>query len=148
MSSTTTPVVAPFTTSPTVISSPMVNPAPYCGSTEDSNVFFFNASWPWRCSCIDFQRNAPKCPLLFFIQPIIQPISEKSLVNLLVIPPWASNLLMIMLAAASGRNERSLLTTYRQGLEPNLRLQLAAHDDGIGLEKFRVTHRVQGCMKH
>ncbi len=33
------------------------------------------------------------------------------------------------LAAASGWNERSLLTTYRQGLEPRVRLQLAAYDD-------------------
>ncbi|ROK23455.1 hypothetical protein DPX16_16499 [Anabarilius grahami] len=73
--------------------------------------------------------------------------------NLLVIPPWMSNLLIIMFAATSGRNERSLLTTYRQGLEPNLWLHLVAHDDGIGLEKFiqlsiRVAHRVQGCMEH
>ncbi len=30
------------------------------------------------------------------------------------------------LAAASGWNERSLLTTFRKGLEPNLRLHLAA----------------------
>ncbi|KAI2661123.1 Transposon Tf2-9 polyprotein [Labeo rohita] len=40
------------------------------------------------------------------------------------------------LAAASGWNELSLLTTYRLGLEPKLRLQLAALDDNIGLEKF------------
>ncbi|KAL0159219.1 hypothetical protein M9458_042944, partial [Cirrhinus mrigala] len=40
------------------------------------------------------------------------------------------------LAAASGWNERSLLTTYRLGLEPKLRLQLAALDDNMGLEKF------------
>ncbi|KAL0150107.1 hypothetical protein M9458_054534 [Cirrhinus mrigala] len=40
------------------------------------------------------------------------------------------------LAAASGWNERSLLTTYRLGLEPKFRLQLAALDDNMGLEKF------------
>ncbi len=40
------------------------------------------------------------------------------------------------LAAASGWNERSLLTTYRQGLEPRLRLQLAAYDDSCRLERF------------
>jgi len=137
MPSTTTPVAAPFTTtSPTVLSSPMVNPAPYSGSAEDSSVFFFNASWPWRCSYIDFQRNAPKCPSLFPCwwgecsngprrsgskmdqlpshSTLLQPISKKSLENLLVIPQWVSNLLMIMLAAASGRNERLLLTTYLQ----------------------------------
>ncbi|KAI2644950.1 Transposon Ty3-I Gag-Pol polyprotein [Labeo rohita] len=46
------------------------------------------------------------------------------------------------LAAASGWNERSLLTTYRLGLEPKLRLQLAALDDHIGLEKF-IQHSIR-----
>ncbi|KAL0171626.1 hypothetical protein M9458_031161, partial [Cirrhinus mrigala] len=40
------------------------------------------------------------------------------------------------LAAVSGWNERALVTTYRQGLEPNLRMMLAPYDDAIGLEKF------------
>ncbi|KAI2647001.1 Transposon Tf2-6 polyprotein [Labeo rohita] len=40
------------------------------------------------------------------------------------------------LAASSGWNERALLTTYRQGLEPNLRMMLAPHDDSMGLEHF------------
>ncbi|KAI2662149.1 Transposon Tf2-9 polyprotein [Labeo rohita] len=40
------------------------------------------------------------------------------------------------LAAASGWNEQALITTYRLGLEPKLRMQLAAHDDSEGLEKF------------
>ncbi|KAL0177344.1 hypothetical protein M9458_026238, partial [Cirrhinus mrigala] len=52
------------------------------------------------------------------------------------------------LAAASGWNERSLLTTYRLGLEPKLRLQLAALDGNMGLEKFiqlalRCSERIQ-----
>ncbi|KAL0147094.1 hypothetical protein M9458_057618, partial [Cirrhinus mrigala] len=46
------------------------------------------------------------------------------------------------LAAASGWNERSLLTTYRLGLEPKLRLQLAALDDHLGLEKF-IQHSIR-----
>ncbi|KAL0150345.1 hypothetical protein M9458_054347 [Cirrhinus mrigala] len=46
------------------------------------------------------------------------------------------------LAAASGWNERSLLTTYRLGLEPKLRLQLAAHDDHQGLESF-IQHSIR-----
>ncbi|KAL0172165.1 hypothetical protein M9458_032476, partial [Cirrhinus mrigala] len=52
------------------------------------------------------------------------------------------------LAAASGWNEQSLLTTYRLGLEPKLRMQLAALDDNMGLEKFiqlslRCSERIQ-----
>ncbi|KAL0161733.1 hypothetical protein M9458_045458, partial [Cirrhinus mrigala] len=40
------------------------------------------------------------------------------------------------LAASSGWNEQALLTTFRQGLEPHIRLMLASHDDSIGLERF------------
>ncbi|KAL0171873.1 hypothetical protein M9458_032184, partial [Cirrhinus mrigala] len=47
---------------------------------------------------------------------------------------------------ASGWNERALLTTYRLGLEPKLRLQLAAHDDHQGLEKF-IQHSIR-CSDH
>ncbi|KAI2652427.1 Transposon Tf2-6 polyprotein [Labeo rohita] len=46
------------------------------------------------------------------------------------------------LAAASGWNERSLLTTYRLGLEPKLRMQLAAHDDHQGLDRF-IQHSIR-----
>lgn len=53
-------------------------------------------------------------------------------------------------AVASGWNESALITTYRQGLTPSLRLQLAAYDDPCSLEKFiqlstRVSHCMQGC---
>ncbi len=40
------------------------------------------------------------------------------------------------LAAASGWNEPSLLTAFRQGLNSHLRHHLAAYDDTYGLEKF------------
>ncbi len=54
------------------------------------------------------------------------------------------------LAAASGWNEPSLLTAFRQGLNSRLRLQLAAYDDTYGLEKFiqlaiRCSNRLQSC---
>ncbi len=56
------------------------------------------------------------------------------------------------LAAASGWNERSLITTYRQGLEPRLRLQLATYDDSGGLEHLiqlsvRCATRMQSCYE-
>ncbi|ROL54060.1 Retrotransposon-like protein 1 [Anabarilius grahami] len=55
------------------------------------------------------------------------------------------------LAASSGWNEQALITTYRQGLEPNLRLHLAAYEDSEGLERFiqlalRVGSRMQSCL--
>ncbi len=54
------------------------------------------------------------------------------------------------LAAASGWNEPSLITAYRQGLNPKLRLHLAAYDDAHGLERFiqlaiRCSHRMLSC---
>lgn len=56
------------------------------------------------------------------------------------------------LAAASGWNEHSLLTTYRQGLEPRVWLRLVAYDDTIGLECFiqlsiRFGSRMQSCLE-
>ncbi|XP_067230540.1 rhomboid-related protein 3 isoform X1 [Chanodichthys erythropterus] len=55
------------------------------------------------------------------------------------------------LAATSGWNEQALITTFRQGLEPNVRLHLAAYEDSIGLERFiqlaiRVGSRMQSCL--
>ncbi|ROJ33166.1 Retrotransposon-like protein 1 [Anabarilius grahami] len=56
------------------------------------------------------------------------------------------------LAAVSGWNEQALITTYRQGLEPRVRLHLAAYEDNIGLEKFiqlsiRCATRMQACLQ-
>ena len=55
------------------------------------------------------------------------------------------------LAATSGWNEQALLTTYRQGLEPRVRLHLAAYEDTIGLERFiqlsiRFATHMQSCL--
>lgn len=48
--------------------------------------------------------------------------------------------------------ESPILTTYRQGLEPQLWLHLAAFDDTIGLERFiqlsiRVASRMHSCLE-
>ncbi|KAK3558461.1 hypothetical protein QTP86_018112 [Hemibagrus guttatus] len=56
------------------------------------------------------------------------------------------------LTAASGWNEQALITTYRQGLEPRVRLHLAAYEDSMGLEKFiqlsiRFATRMQLCLE-
>ncbi|KAK3535970.1 hypothetical protein QTP70_022856, partial [Hemibagrus guttatus] len=56
------------------------------------------------------------------------------------------------LAATSGWNEQALITTYRQGLNPCIRLHLAAYEGFIGLEKFiqlsiRVATRMQLCFE-
>ncbi|KAK3568744.1 hypothetical protein QTP86_016297 [Hemibagrus guttatus] len=56
------------------------------------------------------------------------------------------------LAAKSGWNEQALLTSYRQGLDPQVRLHLAAYEDSIGLERFiqlsiRFATRMQSCLE-
>ncbi len=55
------------------------------------------------------------------------------------------------LADASGWNKRSLITTYRQGLEPRLCLQMASYDDNLGLEtmiqhSIHYSSRMQSCF--
>ncbi|KAK3555087.1 hypothetical protein QTP86_008044 [Hemibagrus guttatus] len=55
------------------------------------------------------------------------------------------------LAAKSGWNEQALLAAYHQGLSPQVRLHLAAHEDAIGLERLiqlsiRVATRMQSCV--
>ncbi|KAK3519335.1 hypothetical protein QTP70_024760, partial [Hemibagrus guttatus] len=55
------------------------------------------------------------------------------------------------LAVKSGWNEQALLAAYRQGLNPQVRLHLAAHEDAIGLERLiqlsiRVAARMQSCV--
>ncbi len=54
------------------------------------------------------------------------------------------------LAVANGWNEPSLITAYRQGLNPKLRLHLAAYDDTHGLERLiqlaiRCSHHMLSC---
>ncbi|KAK3515335.1 hypothetical protein QTP70_017193 [Hemibagrus guttatus] len=56
------------------------------------------------------------------------------------------------LAAASGWNEQALITTYRQGLDPRVRLHLPVYEDSMGLEKFiqlsiRFATRMQLCFE-
>ncbi|KAK3541619.1 hypothetical protein QTP86_033070 [Hemibagrus guttatus] len=52
------------------------------------------------------------------------------------------------LAAASAWNEQALITTYRQGLDPRVRLRLAAYEDSIGLERFiQLSIRFATCMQ-
>ncbi|KAK3546860.1 hypothetical protein QTP86_003750 [Hemibagrus guttatus] len=56
------------------------------------------------------------------------------------------------LAAKSGWNKQTLLTSYCQGLDPQVRLHLAAYKDSIGLERFiqlsiRFATRMQSCLE-
>uniref|UniRef100_A0A8C1TEZ2 CCHC-type domain-containing protein n=1 Tax=Cyprinus carpio TaxID=7962 RepID=A0A8C1TEZ2_CYPCA len=50
------------------------------------------------------------------------------------------------LAATSGWNEQALITTYRQGLDPRVRLHLAAYEDTIG-RFIQLSIRFATCMQ-
>ncbi|KAK3538403.1 hypothetical protein QTP86_001751 [Hemibagrus guttatus] len=67
----------------------------------------------------------------------------------LTVPEYA--LQFRTLAAKSSWNEQALLAAYRQGLNPQVRLHLAAYEDAIGLERLiqlsiRVAARMQSCV--
>ncbi|KAK3510911.1 hypothetical protein QTP70_025547 [Hemibagrus guttatus] len=52
------------------------------------------------------------------------------------------------LAGKSGWNEQALLASYRQGLDPQVRLHLAAYEDTIRLERLiQLSIRVATCMQ-
>ncbi len=55
------------------------------------------------------------------------------------------------LAASCGWNEAALLTTYRQGLDPRIRAQMAIYDDNVGLESFmqkavKISQHLTACQ--
>ncbi|KAK3556240.1 hypothetical protein QTP70_006919 [Hemibagrus guttatus] len=67
----------------------------------------------------------------------------------LTVPKYA--LQFRTLAAKSGWNEQALLAAYHQGLNPQVRLHLAAYEAAIGLERLiqlsiRVAARMQSCV--
>lgn len=155
------------TSSTTVIASPMVNPAPYSGSAEDCNGFLLQ--WSLALEMEPQQFPTEKAKVSFIISLLMgwalqlaeriwhqdSPVTREYLENLWEIPVLVSNCIICNkeIALLSGSNEHLLLTTYRQGLKPKLRLHLDAYDDAMGLEKFIqlsiiVACRVQGCMEH
>ncbi len=84
--------------------------------------------------------------------PVTHPLESNRIIsinNLCLLTIMLSN--SEPLRDASGWNDRSLLTTFRQGLEPRVRLQLSAYDHSYGLEKFiqlsiRCANRMQSCF--
>ncbi len=55
------------------------------------------------------------------------------------------------LAASCGWNEMVLLTAYHQGLDPQIRTQMAIYDDNVGLESFmqkavKISQQLTACL--
>ncbi|KAK3559563.1 hypothetical protein QTP86_013727, partial [Hemibagrus guttatus] len=158
--------------SPPVYASPMAVPAPYSGAAEDCNGFLLQCLLTLEMQSHLYPDDRAK------IAFIISRLDGKAL--RWAEPLWSqSNPMMSSLSAftrhfrevfgrpegdssvgerlcrikqASGWNEQALITTYRQGLDPQVRLHLAAHEDSMGLEKFiqlsiRFATRMQLCFE-
>ncbi|ROL42855.1 Retrotransposon-derived protein PEG10 [Anabarilius grahami] len=125
--------------SPPVYTSPIAKPAPYSGSVEDCNGFLLEMQphlFPMEYSktysgFVDHFKEV-------FGKPSLDSSIGEKLYNLkqgkMSVNEYA--LQFRTLAARSGRNEQALLTSYRQGLNPRVRLHLAAYEDTVGLERF------------
>ncbi|KAK3524341.1 hypothetical protein QTP70_028052 [Hemibagrus guttatus] len=105
--------------------SPMAQPAPYSGLAEDCNGFIL------------------QCSLVLEMQSHLHPTERSKFRN--------PALQFRTLAAKSGWNEQALLAAYHQGLNPQVRLHLAAYEDAIGLERLiqlsiHVAARMQSCV--
>ncbi|KAI2645437.1 Transposon Tf2-6 polyprotein [Labeo rohita] len=140
---------AQSTSSAIIPSSPMARPAPYAGGAEECNGFLLQCSlvftmqpslYPTDQSQIAFITSLLTGPVLRWAETIWQqggPAAHS-------IRTFTAHFKEVFgrsdgevsAAAASGWNERSLMTTYWLGLEPKLQMQLAALDDNMGLEKF------------
>ncbi|ROK30198.1 Retrotransposon-like protein 1 [Anabarilius grahami] len=131
--------------SPPVYASPMAKPAPYSGSAEDCSGFLLQCELVLEMQLHLYPNDTAKISFL------ISQLSGKAL-------KWADSIwsqhgaVTQMLAAVSGWNEQALITTYRQGLEPQVRLHLTAYEDSIGLEKFiqlsiRCATRMHACLQ-
>ncbi|KAK3526444.1 hypothetical protein QTP70_025477 [Hemibagrus guttatus] len=154
----TTSAFAAASPSPPVVPSPMAQPAPFTGLVEDCNGFLLQCSLVLEMQPHLFPDDRAKVAF------IISHLDGKAL--RWAEPLWTQNNPVVTLlsnfidhfkkfwtlAAASGWNEQALITTYRQGLDPRVRLHLAAYEDSIGLEKFiqlsiRFATRMRLCLE-
>ncbi|KAL0200165.1 hypothetical protein M9458_003352, partial [Cirrhinus mrigala] len=143
---------APSTSSSPLPSSPMARPVPYSGRAEECNGFLLQCPALQWAETLWLQEGPATRSIRAFTAHFKEVFGQsdsditagEQLYHLKqgTMSIQEYSLKFRTLAAASGWNERSLLTTYRLGLEPKLRLQLAAHDDHQGLESF-IQHSIR-----
>ncbi|KAK3519255.1 hypothetical protein QTP70_023101 [Hemibagrus guttatus] len=126
------------TSSAPLYASPMAQPAPYSGLAEDCNGFLLQ--------CVEHFKEVFGKP--FWDSSVGEKLCRLRQ-NKLTVPENA--LQFRTLSAKSGWNEQALLAAYCQGLDPQVRLHLAAYEDTIGLERLiqlsiRVATRMQSCV--
>ncbi|KAK3551711.1 hypothetical protein QTP70_022574, partial [Hemibagrus guttatus] len=164
---TSTPAAAPAaitsastatSPSPPVIANPVATPVPFSGSAEDCNGFLLQCSLALEMQPHLYPDDRAK--VAFIISHLdgkalrwAEPIWTQNNPIVTSLPSFIEHFKEFRtLAAASGWNEQALITTYRQGLDPQIRLHLAAYEDSIGLEKFiqlsiRFATRMQLCLE-
>ncbi|KAK3549173.1 hypothetical protein QTP70_033656 [Hemibagrus guttatus] len=140
--------------------SPMAQPVPYSGSAEDCNGFILQCSLVLEMQPHLYPTERSKSYAGFvdhFKEVFGKPSWDSSVGEQLcrlqqgkqTVPEYT--LQFQTLAAKSGWNEQALLAAYRQGLNPQVRLHLAAYEDAIGLERLIqlsicVAARMQLCV--
>ncbi|KAK3571455.1 hypothetical protein QTP86_012082 [Hemibagrus guttatus] len=150
--------------SPPMIASPVAIPVPFSGSAGDCNGFLLQCSLVLEMQPHLYPDNRAKVafiisrldgkalhwaePLWTQNHPTVTSLSSflEHFREVFGTPAGDSSI------AASGWNEQALITTYRQGLDPRIRLHLAAYEDSIGLEKFiqlsiRFATHMQLCLE-
>ncbi|ROL44851.1 Retrotransposon-like protein 1 [Anabarilius grahami] len=128
--------------------SPMAKPAPFCGSAEDCNGFIL------------------QCSLVLEMQPHLYPDDHSKVAFIIsqldgkalrwAEPLWTSkNPVVLSLSSFISHLKEVFENQHgiqRSGLDPLVRLHLAAYEDSIGLEKFiqlsiRFATRMQLCLE-
>ncbi|XP_060723308.1 uncharacterized protein LOC132844138 isoform X1 [Tachysurus vachellii] len=141
----------PTKNSATVVTVPMAKPTPYSGVAEECKGFLLQCSLIFEMQPSHFPRDRSK--ISFIISLLTEKRSGGPSPSGIKTDPFyipSRNMQFRTLAAASGWDERALLTTYRNGLKPELLLQLSAFDDTMGLENFiqravRTESRMLSC---
>ncbi|KAK3531151.1 hypothetical protein QTP70_013258 [Hemibagrus guttatus] len=136
------------TPSPLLYASPMAKPAPYSGSVEDCNGFLLQCSLVLEMQPHMFPTEQSKVAFL------ITQLSGKALL-------WAESIWSQNHPAVQAYS--SFVDHFKEvfgkpswdssiGLDPQVRLHLAAYKDSIGLERFiqlslRFATRMQSCLE-
>ncbi|ROL46021.1 Retrotransposon Gag-like protein 3 [Anabarilius grahami] len=134
--------------SPSVIASPMAKPAPFSGSAEDCNGFILQCSLVLEMQPHVYPDNRAKVAF------IIQQLDGKAL--RWAEPLWTQKSPVVQSLSSFISHFKEVFGKPARdssiGLDPRVRLHLAAYEDTIGLEKFiqlsiRFATRMQLCIE-
>ncbi|ROK35612.1 Retrotransposon-derived protein PEG10 [Anabarilius grahami] len=142
--------------SPSVLASPMARPAPFSGLAEDCNGFILQCSLVLEMQPHLYLTIKRKLLLSFNNSAIKHSTGQNPFGHRTVLSCNPSRPSLVIskrfLENRQGIHLLALISRYRQGLDPRVRLHLAAYEDSIGLEKFiqlsiRFATHMQLCIE-